>query len=68
MSGSPTGVMPIAHNQLEVAKKQAKLVGCPDDTPANIIKCLKTKPFDDLSQSLPKFKVSWMSQLRNNFF
>lgn len=57
MSGAPTGTWPISHNQLEVAKKQAKLLGCPDDTAANIIKCLKMKPFDDFSQSLPKFKV-----------
>lgn len=59
MSGSPTGVWPIPHNQLEIAKKQAKLVGCPDDSAPNIIKCLKTKPFDDFSQTLPKFKVSF---------
>lgn len=60
MSGSPTGIRPISHNQMDIAKKQAKLVGCPDDTSANIIKCLKTKPFDDLSQSLPKFKVIFL--------
>lgn len=59
MSGSPTGVLPIAHNQLEVAKKQAKFVGCPEDTAANIIKCLKTKPFDELNKSLLKFKVKY---------
>lgn len=57
MSGSPVGVWSIPHHQLDVAKKQAKLVNCPDDTAANIIKCLKTKPINDLSQSLPKFKV-----------
>lgn len=57
MSGSPTGILPIAHNQMDLAKKQAKFVSCPDDTPANIIKCLKTKPHNDLSQSLPKYKV-----------
>nr|CAI5851521.1 unnamed protein product [Callosobruchus analis] len=56
MSGSPLGPWQIPHNQLDVAKKQAKFVGCPDDTSANIVKCLKTKPFNELGQSLPKFK------------
>ncbi|KAJ8927313.1 hypothetical protein NQ314_020227 [Rhamnusium bicolor] len=56
MSGSVFGNWPIPHNQLDVAKKQAKFVGCPDDTAANIVKCLKTKPFNELGESLPKFK------------
>ncbi|XP_018565472.1 esterase E4-like [Anoplophora glabripennis] len=56
MSGSPLGNWPIPHNQLDLAKKQAKFVGCPYDTTANIVKCLKTKPFDELSESLHKFK------------
>ncbi|KAJ8923071.1 hypothetical protein NQ315_001623 [Exocentrus adspersus] len=56
MSGSPLGNWPIPHNQLDVAKKQARIVGCPDDSPGNIIKCLKTKPFNELGESLPKFK------------
>ncbi|KAJ8959088.1 hypothetical protein NQ318_022345 [Aromia moschata] len=55
MSGSPLGCWPIPHNQLDIAKKQAKLVGCPEDTPANIVKCLKTKPFNELAETLPKF-------------
>ncbi|KAJ8983994.1 hypothetical protein NQ317_008699 [Molorchus minor] len=36
--------------------KAAKFVGCPDDTPANILKCLKTKPYTELAESLPKFR------------
>ncbi|XP_050308629.1 esterase E4-like [Anthonomus grandis grandis] len=56
MSGSPTSQWTIGHEQLELAKKQAKFLGCPDDTAANIIKCLKTKPANDLGQSLPKFQ------------
>lgn len=63
MSGSPLGIWPIPQNQLEVAKKQAKLVGCPDDTAANIIKCLKTKPANDLGQSLTKFKVRYLFKI-----
>ncbi|CAH1102056.1 unnamed protein product [Psylliodes chrysocephalus] len=56
LSGSPTGPWPIPSNQLDVAKKQAKFVGCPDDTAANILKCLRTKSFHELGESLPKFK------------
>ncbi|CAG9773584.1 unnamed protein product [Ceutorhynchus assimilis] len=55
MSCSPTAQWPIRHEQLDLARRQAKFVGCPDDTPANILKCLKTKPANDLGQSLPKF-------------
>lgn len=58
MSGSPTGQWPIAHEQLDLAKKQAKFVGCPDDTAANVYKCLKTARANDLGQSLPQFAVS----------
>lgn len=57
MSGSPVGCWILPHQQLEIAKKQARFVGCPDDTSANIIKCLKTKPFKELGDSLPKFSV-----------
>jgi carboxylesterase type B len=56
LSGSPIGAWPLPINQLELAKKQAKFVGCPDDNPTNIIKCLRTKPFNELGESLPKFK------------
>lgn len=55
MSDSATAQWPIAHEQLDLARRQAKIVNCPDDTPANIVKCLKTKPANDLGQSLPKF-------------
>ncbi|XP_066262073.1 juvenile hormone esterase-like [Euwallacea similis] len=55
MSGSPTSQRPLGHEQLALAKRQAKFVGCPDDTSANIVKCLKTKPANELGESLPKF-------------
>lgn len=58
MSGSAYGNWPVPQNQLAIAKKQAKLVSCPEDTPANIIKCLKTKPAKELGDSLPGFKVT----------
>nr|AIY68330.1 putative integument esterase [Leptinotarsa decemlineata] len=56
MSGSPLGAWPLPTNQLDLAKKQAKFVGCPDDNAANIIKCLRTKTYNELGESLPKFK------------
>ncbi|XP_019761960.1 juvenile hormone esterase [Dendroctonus ponderosae] len=55
MSGSPTSQWTIAHEQLDLAKRQAKFVGCPDDTAANVYKCLKTARVNDLGQSLPQF-------------
>nr|UUB32780.1 carboxylesterase COED1 [Dendroctonus rhizophagus] len=55
MSGSPTSQWAIAHEQLDLAKRQAKFVGCPDDTAANVYKCLKTARANDLGQSLPQF-------------
>lgn len=55
MSGSPTSQWPIGNDLLTLAKRQAKYVNCPDDTGANIVKCLKTKPANDLGESLPKF-------------
>ena len=55
MSGSAFGQMPIPENQLDLAKKQAKILDCPDDTSANIVKCLKGKTADELGDSQPKF-------------
>ncbi|XP_045476842.1 juvenile hormone esterase-like [Harmonia axyridis] len=55
MSGaSALGQWPFEHNQMNLAKKLAKAVGCPDDTSANIIKCLKGKPANELGQSQSK--------------
>lgn len=56
--GSALGQWPIEHNQMNMAKKLAKAVGCPDDTSANIIKCLKGKPANELGQSQSKLAVS----------
>ena len=63
MSCSPTAQWTIGPNQLDLAKRQAQFLNCPDDTPANIVKCLKTKPAHDLGQSLPKFAVSYSLSL-----
>ncbi|XP_044758909.1 uncharacterized protein LOC123316758 [Coccinella septempunctata] len=53
-SGSPLGQWPIEHNQMNMAKKLAKAVGCPDDNSANIIKCLKGKTANELGDSQSK--------------
>ncbi|CAH1107847.1 unnamed protein product [Psylliodes chrysocephalus] len=62
LSGSPLGIWPIPYNQTDIAKKQARILGCPDDTTANIVKCLKTKSADDLGNSLLQFREygSWL--------
>nr|XP_023020744.1 esterase FE4-like [Leptinotarsa decemlineata] len=56
MSGNSVGIFPIQNNQLELAKKQARLVGCPDDTSENIVNCLKRVPAEQLAESLFGFQ------------
>ncbi|XP_056638295.1 juvenile hormone esterase-like [Diorhabda sublineata] len=58
MSGTVFGAWPIPdHGQLELAKKQARFVGCPENTTsADIIKCLKTVSYQDLANSLVQFR------------
>lgn len=58
MSGSSLGNWPVPHNQMDLAKKQAKLLGCPEDTSANIVKCLRGKTYSEISDTYPQFKVS----------
>lgn len=58
MSGSVYGNWPLATSQLELAKKQAKLVGCTDDTSSGIVKCLKDKSSDEISHSFEGLRVS----------
>ncbi|CAG9773587.1 unnamed protein product [Ceutorhynchus assimilis] len=55
LSGSPTSHVLIGHDELDLAKRQARYVGCPDDTPSNIYNCLKTVSAEDLGNSLGKF-------------
>ncbi|KAB0794137.1 hypothetical protein PPYR_13757 [Photinus pyralis] len=56
MSGSSMGTWPVPNNQMELAKKQAQFLNCPDDNSANIIKCLKTKSAEEIANSYVKFK------------
>lgn len=57
MSGSSYGNWPVPANQINLVKKQAQLVGCPDDDVDNAMECLKTTSAKELGDSLPRFKV-----------
>ncbi|KAJ8959086.1 hypothetical protein NQ318_022343 [Aromia moschata] len=75
MSGSPIGCWPLKRNQLDLAQKQARFVGCPDDTAENIIKCLKTVPYKELADTLFKFsefnsdyaELNWSPVIEEDF-
>ncbi|CAH0564911.1 unnamed protein product [Brassicogethes aeneus] len=56
MSGSGLGNWPVPSHQLDLAKKQAKLVQCPDDTVSNIMKCLRGKTYNEISDAYPQLK------------
>uniref|UniRef100_A0A1Y1LPN2 Carboxylic ester hydrolase n=1 Tax=Photinus pyralis TaxID=7054 RepID=A0A1Y1LPN2_PHOPY len=55
MSAMVFGQTPIGNHQYHLAQKQARLVGCPDDTSENILKCLRTKSAKELGDSLGGF-------------
>ncbi|KAF2888198.1 hypothetical protein ILUMI_17975, partial [Ignelater luminosus] len=55
MSASAFGQWPVKPHQFDLAQKQARILNCPDDTSANIINCLRTKPAEELGNSLPEF-------------
>lgn len=66
MSGAgPLGQWPLPSNQLEVAKIQAKLVGCPADTSENIVKCLKNVPPEKFNDAVDGFRVCFQDILKN---
>ncbi|EFA04389.1 hypothetical protein TcasGA2_TC014687 [Tribolium castaneum] len=54
-SGSVLGQWKLPRNQLELAKKQARLVGCPVLNPKDMIACLKSIPAEVLGNSLDGF-------------
>lgn len=56
--GGPLGNWPLPRGQLEIAKKQARLVGCPEDTSENIVKCLRTVPVEKFNNAFLQFRVS----------
>lgn len=55
MSGSIFGNWPVLNHQFDLAQKQARVLGCPHDTSANILNCLKTKSAQELGNSLSEF-------------
>lgn len=57
MSYSPLGPLPIGKSQIDIAKKQARFVGCPDNTVSNMLNCLKTVPAETLGNSKEMFEV-----------
>ncbi|KAK4874277.1 hypothetical protein RN001_013637 [Aquatica leii] len=56
MSDTMFAQWPIEKHQFYLAQKQARLVGCPDDTSENIINCLKEVPAEQLGKSLSGFR------------
>ncbi|KAK5641594.1 hypothetical protein RI129_010141 [Pyrocoelia pectoralis] len=58
MSCSSFNQWPMGNHQFNLAQKQARLVGCSDDTSENIIRCLKTKSAEEIGDSLGGFKVN----------
>lgn len=58
MSYSPLGPLPIKEHQLYLAKKQARIVGCPDDPIPEMLHCLKSVSYEKLGDSLEQFQVS----------
>lgn len=58
MSGSAVSKGPTVTEQKSLAIKQAEIMNCPTDSSKAIVDCLKTKPWRELGDSLPKFFVS----------
>ncbi|KAJ3646360.1 hypothetical protein Zmor_023950 [Zophobas morio] len=54
-SGSALGHWPLPPNQLDLAKKQARIVGCPDDNATVIMDCLRKTPAEELGNSFFQF-------------
>ncbi|KAB0802381.1 hypothetical protein PPYR_04567 [Photinus pyralis] len=74
MSGSALAQWAIPDHQFHLAQRQARLVGCPDDTSLKIINCLKTKTAKELGDSLPGFSeyrsdpiIKWKPVIEKDF-
>jgi carboxylesterase type B len=65
-SGSTLGQWSLPTNQLQLAQKQARLVGCPDVSPTVMLQCLRSIPAEVLGNSLPDFAVGLPP--KRNFF
>ncbi|XP_015110997.1 esterase E4 [Diachasma alloeum] len=58
MSGSPTKPAPMPYEQTEIAKKQATLVGCPNDSTERILSCMEKVPHEKMVSTFGQF-MEW---------
>ncbi|XP_055620173.1 esterase FE4-like [Toxorhynchites rutilus septentrionalis] len=64
MSTSPTGALKFSSGQLQLAQKQAQLLGCEVSPTAKMIDCLREKPPMDFADSLQAmFVIGWYPTL-----
>ncbi|XP_050676027.1 esterase FE4-like isoform X2 [Leptidea sinapis] len=56
MSGSPYCQVKIPQHQRHLAEKQARLLDCPTDPPAQLLHCLRTVPWQKFGDSLNGFR------------
>ncbi|VVD04718.1 unnamed protein product [Leptidea sinapis] len=56
MSGSPYSQVKIPQHQRHLAEKQARLLDCPTDPPAQLLHCLRTVPWKKFGDSLNGFR------------
>lgn len=52
MSGSTTAQWDMPYDTLELAQRQARILECPDDSPASIVSCMETIPMHQLADSI----------------
>ncbi|KAM7359456.1 uncharacterized protein ACRADG_012798 [Cochliomyia hominivorax] len=65
MSASPLGQFKYTTHQLDLAEKQARLLGCPEKPIKDMIKCLKTKPVMEFVKSAPAMFEIGMNPVLN---
>ncbi|XP_055916194.1 juvenile hormone esterase-like [Eupeodes corollae] len=64
MSGSPIQLVKYTDDQLNLVRKQAKLLKCPSDSTKDIIKCLKEAPFEDFVKTFDNmFEIGYHPML-----
>ncbi|KAM3957249.1 juvenile hormone esterase-like [Aphomia sociella] len=55
ISGSPITKVPLSHDMLDLAQKQARKLDCPTNSSEAIVECLKTKSGKEMGDSLLSF-------------
>lgn len=58
MSGGITRLLPMAHEQTAIARKQATLVGCPNDSTESILSCMEKVPHEKMVSTFGEF-LEW---------